>query len=62
LSVMRRMAGLSTCTFVTSTRRGGRRLRGGGALASGVVDIKASLQLCFVVENNYHLHDKTRLC
>ena len=39
--VMRRIAGLSTCTRLTSTRRGGRRLRGaagGSGCKSGEAD------------------------
>jgi hypothetical protein len=48
---MRRMAGLSTSMRLTSTRRGGRRLRGAGAEASagevagrGGVFVKKSFQ------------------
>lgn len=48
---MRRIAGLSTFTKLTSTRRGGRRFRAGGVavglLVSGVVDIVAFMSLWF---------------
>jgi hypothetical protein len=53
---MRRMAGLKTSMRLTSTRRGGRRLRAGGGAMVLVSKVAVKTKpLIFGNENYYHL-------